>query len=90
MAIIRYKPTSPGRRFMSVSDYKEITSDKPEKSLLVSKNRTGGRNNSGRITVRHIGGGNRNKYRIIDFKRDKDGTPAKWLPYNTIPIAAPT
>ncbi len=77
MAIIRYKPTSPGRRFMSVSDYKEITSDKPEKSLLVSKNRTGGRNNSGRITVRHIGGGNRNKYRIIDFKRDKDGIPAK-------------
>jgi large subunit ribosomal protein L2 len=62
---------------MSVSDYKEITSDKPEKSLLVSKNRTGGRNNSGRITVRHIGGGNRNKYRIIDFKRDKDGIPAK-------------
>lgn len=77
MAIKRYKPTSPGRRFMSVSDFSEITSNTPEKSLLESKNRTGGRNNSGRITVRHIGGGNRNKYRIIDFKRDKDGVPAK-------------
>lgn len=77
MAIIRYKPTSPGRRFMSVSDFSEITSDKPEKSLLAPKKRTGGRNNMGRITVRHIGGGNRNKYRIIDFKRDKDGVPAK-------------
>ncbi|MDD4316485.1 MAG: 50S ribosomal protein L2 [Clostridia bacterium] len=77
MAIIRYKPTSPARRFMSVSDFREITSDKPERSLLVSKNNSGGRNNTGRITVRHIGGGNRNKYRIIDFKRNKDGIPAK-------------
>lgn len=77
MALIRYKPTSPARRNMSVSDYAEITSTEPEKSLLVSKNRTGGRNNNGRITVRHIGGGNRVKYRIIDFKRNKDGIPAK-------------
>lgn len=77
MAIKRYKPTSPGRRFMSVSDFNEITSDTPERSLLESKNRSGGRNNTGRITVRHIGGGNRNKYRIIDFKRNKDGIPAK-------------
>ncbi|HHU43057.1 MAG: 50S ribosomal protein L2 [Bacillota bacterium] len=77
MAIKRYKPTSPARRFMSVSDFKEITSDKPERSLLAPKKRTGGRNNMGRITVRHIGGGNRNKYRIIDFKRDKDDIPAK-------------
>lgn len=77
MAIIRYKPTSPARRFMSVSDYSEITSQQPEKSLLVSKNHSGGRNNTGRITVRHVGGGNRNKYRIIDFKRNKDGIPAK-------------
>lgn len=77
MAIIRYKPTSPARRFMTVSDFREITSTKPERSLLVSKNRTGGRNNAGRLTVRHIGGGNRNKYRIIDFKRNKDGIPAK-------------
>ena len=77
MAVIKYKPTSPARRNMSVSDFAEITSTKPEKSLLVSKSKTGGRNNLGRITVRHIGGGNRNKYRIIDFKRNKDGIPAK-------------
>ena len=77
MAVIKYKPTSPARRNMSVSDFAEITSTKPEKSLLVSKNKTGGRNNLGRITVRHIGGGNRNKYRIIDFKRNKDCIPAK-------------
>ena len=77
MAVIKYKPTSPARRNMSVSDFAEITCTKPEKSLLVSKNKTGGRNNLGRITVRQIGGGNRNKYRIIDFKRNKDGIPAK-------------
>ena len=77
MAVIRYKPTSPARRNMSVSDFAEITSTTPERSLLVSKNKSGGRNNLGRITVRHIGGGNRNKYRIIDFKRNKDGIPAK-------------
>ncbi len=77
MAIRRYKPTSPARRFMSVSMFEEITTDKPEKSLLVSKNKTGGRNASGRITVRHIGGGNRIKYRIIDFKRNKFDVPAK-------------
>ena len=77
MAVIKYKPTSPARRNMSVSDFAEITCTKPEKSLIVSKSRTGGRNNLGRITVRHIGGGNRNKYRIIDFKRNKDGIPAK-------------
>lgn len=77
MAVKRYKPTSPARRNMSVSDFAEITSTTPEKSLLVSKSRTGGRNATGRITVRHIGGGNRNKYRIIDFKRNKDGIPAK-------------
>ena len=62
---------------MSVSDFAEITSTKPEKSLLVSLNKTGGRNSTGRITVRHIGGGNRTKYRIIDYKRNKDGIPAK-------------
>jgi len=77
MGIIKYKPTSPARRAMSVSDYSEITSTTPERSLLVSKNKSGGRNATGRITVRHIGGGNRNKYRIIDFKRDKEGVPAK-------------
>lgn len=78
MPVIRYKPTTPARRGMSCLDYKkEITCTEPEKSLLVSKNKTGGRNNTGRITVRHIGGGNRTKYRIIDFKRNKDGIPAK-------------
>ncbi len=77
MAIKRYKPTSPARRFMTVSTFSDITTTTPEKSLLVSKNRSGGRNANGRITVRHIGGGNRVKYRIIDYKRDKDGIPAK-------------
>ena len=77
MAIKKYKPTSPARRFMTVSTFSEITGTKPEKSLLVSKNKSGGRNATGRITVRHIGGGNRVKYRIIDFKRNKDGIPAK-------------
>jgi len=77
MAIRKYNPTSPGRRGMSVSAYEEITSDVPEKSLLVSKKKSGGRNVHGRITVRHIGGGNKQKYRIIDFKRNKEGVPAK-------------
>ena len=77
MAVKRFKPITPGTRQKTVSSFAEVTTDKPEKSLLVSKNKTGGRNNSGRITVRHIGGGNRNKYRIIDFKRNKDNIPAK-------------
>ncbi len=77
MAIKKYKPTSPARRFMSVPTFEEITTDKPERSLLVSKNKSGGRNATGRITVRHIGGGNRVKYRVIDFKRNKDNIPAK-------------
>ena len=76
MAVKRYKPTSPARRFMTVNAYSELTGDKPEKSLLHDKRKTGGRNNMGRITVRHIGGGNKIKYRIIDFKRNKDGVPA--------------
>lgn len=77
MGIKRYKPTSPARRFMTASTFSEITTTTPERSLLESKNKTGGRNANGRITVRHIGGGNRNKYRIIDFKRNKDNVPAK-------------
>ena len=77
MAIKRYKPTSPARRFMSVSAFSEITTTTPERSLLVSLNKSGGRNAQGKITVRHIGGGNRQKYRIIDFKRNKDNIPAK-------------
>lgn len=77
MAIKKYKPTSPGRRFMTVSEFGEITSTTPERSLLAVKKKSGGRNSYGRITVRHIGGGNRIKYRIIDWKRNKDGIPAK-------------
>ncbi|MCI8734987.1 MAG: 50S ribosomal protein L2 [Clostridia bacterium] len=76
MAIKRYKPTSPARRFMTVNAYAELTGDKPERSLLHDKRKSGGRNNQGKISVRHIGGGNRIKYRIIDFKRNKDGIPA--------------
>ena len=76
MAVKRYKPTSPARRFMTVNAYSELSGDKPEKSLLHDKRKTGGRNNMGRITVRHIGGGNKIKYRVIDFKRNKDGIPA--------------
>lgn len=76
MAVKRYKPTSPAHRFMTVSAYTELSGDKPEKSLLHDKRKTGGRNNQGKITVRHIGGGNRIKYRIIDFKRNKDGVVA--------------
>ena len=76
MAVKRYKPTSPARRFMTVNANAELTGDKPEKSLLHDKRKTGGRNNMGRITVRHIGGGNKIKYRVIDFKRNKDGIPA--------------
>ena len=77
MAIKKFKPTTPSRRFMTVSTFDEVTTTTPERSLLVSKNKSGGRNANGRITVRHIGGGNRVKYRIIDFKGDKDGIPAK-------------
>lgn len=76
MAVKRYKPTSPARRFMTVNAYTELSGDKPEKSLMHDKRKSGGRNNQGKITVRHIGGGNRTKYRIIDFKRNKDGIPA--------------
>ncbi len=77
MAIKRFKPITPGTRQKSVSTFTEVTTEKPERSLVVSISRTGGRNNNGRITVRHIGGGNRIKYRIIDYKRNKDGVPAK-------------
>src|SRR5262245_33961760 len=73
----RFKPTSPGRRFMTVSDFAEITKSEPEKSLVESVKKTGGRNNKGRITTRHKGGGHKRRYRVIDFKRVKDGIPAK-------------
>lgn len=77
MGIKKYKPTSPGRRNMTVSTFEEITKKEPEKSLLATKSKTGGRNNFGRITVRHKGGGVKRNYRIIDFKRNKDNIPAK-------------
>ena len=76
MGIKRYKPTSPARRFMTVSTFEEITCTKPERSLLEDQRHKAGRNASGKITVRHHGGGNKRKYRIIDFKRNKDGIPA--------------
>ena len=77
MAIKRFKPITPGTRQKTVSAFEEITRTTPEKSLLDAQSKSGGRNSNGRITVRHIGGGNRRKYRIIDFKRNKDGIPAK-------------
>ena len=77
MAIKRYKPTSAGQRGKITASFEEVTSTTPEKSLLATKKKTAGRNSYGRITVRHIGGGNRQKYRVIDFRRDKDGVPAK-------------
>ncbi len=77
MAIRKFKPTTPGRRAMSVVSFSEITKTEPEKSLLAPLNKSGGRNVYGRITARHRGGGAKRAYRIIDFKRDKDGVPAK-------------
>src|SRR5512146_2724542 len=77
MAVKTYKPTSPGRRLMSVSSFEEITRSRPERSLLAKKVSKAGRNNQGRITSRHRGGGVKRRYRIIDFKRDKYGVPAK-------------
>ena len=77
MPVKKYQPTSPGRRFMTVSDFAEITKSEPEKSLLEPLKATGGRNSSGRLTVRHQGGGHKRMYRIIDFKRDKFDIPAK-------------
>jgi len=77
MAIRKYKPTSPGRRFQTCSDFDEITRTVPEKSLLIPLKRTGGRNSYGRITTRHIGGGHKRRYRAIDFRRDKVEIPAR-------------
>ena len=77
MGIKTYTPYTPSRRHMTGSDFKEITASKPEKSLVVSLKKNSGRNNQGKITVRHQGGGYRTKYRLVDFKRNKDGIPAK-------------
>ncbi|ALS80098.1 MULTISPECIES: 50S ribosomal protein L2 [Planococcus] len=77
MGIRKYKPTTNGRRNMTSSDFAEITTNKPEKSLLQPVKRKGGRNNQGKITVRHHGGGHKRQYRVIDFKRNKDGIPGR-------------
>jgi len=77
VAVRKYRPTSPGRRFMAVSSFEEITKSKPERSLTEPVKKTGGRNNAGRITTRHQGGGHKRRYRVVDFKRTKDGVPAK-------------
>ena len=76
MGIQKYKPTSPGRRNMSSADFDQITASEPHKKLVVKKTKTGGRNNLGRITCRHRGGGHKRRYRLIDFKRNKYGVPA--------------
>lgn len=76
MAVRKLKPTTPGQRHKVIGTFEEITASVPEKSLVAGKNVTGGRNNSGRMTVRNVGGGHKRKYRFIDFKRTKDGVPA--------------
>ena len=77
MPVKKFNPYTPSRRYMTISDFSEITKSQPEKSLLVKKSRTGGRNSNGRITTRHIGGGHKQAYRIVDFKRNKHDVPAK-------------
>jgi len=77
MGIKKFKPTTPARRQMALPDYSEVTKAKPERSLVVALSQSGGRNNNGRVTARHLGGHGRIKYRIIDFKRDKTGVPGK-------------
>ena len=77
MGVKKLKPTSPGRRFQTVSDLEPITKSTPEKSLLATQKRSSGRNTYGRITSRHRGGGHKRRYRIVDFRRNKDGVPAK-------------
>ena len=77
MGVKKYRPTTPGRRFMTTPDFKEITKSTPERSLLEPLSKSGGRNNTGRITVRHRGGGTKRQYRIIDFKRNKIGVPGR-------------
>ena len=77
MALKKFKPTSPGRRFMTVSSFEEVTKTKPERSLTEPLKKKGGRNNQGRITTRHQGGGHKRRYRVVDFKRTKDGVPAR-------------
>ena len=77
MGIKKYKPTSAGRRFMTTETFDDLTRSDPERSLVAPLKRNGGRNNNGRITTRHQGGGHKRRYRLIDFRRDKDGIPAR-------------
>src|ERR687888_254989 len=77
MPVRKYKPTTPGRRGASVSGFDEITRSRPEKSLLAKGRKKAGRNNSGKVTTRHQGGGNKRRFRVVDFRRNKDGVPAK-------------
>ena len=77
MALRKFKPTTPGQRHKVANTFAEITASKPEKSLLAKKNRSGGRNDTGKMTIENIGGGHKKRYRIIDFKRNKFGIPAK-------------
>ena len=77
MPVKKYNPITPGSRFKVTNAYSELTTDRPEKSLISGKRRTGGRNHDGKMTMRHIGGGHKKKYRVIDFKRDKEGIPGK-------------
>ena len=76
MSLKKLKPVTPGQRFRVVNDFDEVTTSRPEKSLIASKKRSGGRNNDGKMTMRYVGGGHKKRYRIIDFKRNKDGIPA--------------
>ena len=76
MAVRKFKPTTPGQRHKVIGSFETITASKPEKSLVVGLRKTGGRNNTGQMTMRYIGGGHKRRYRVIDFKRDKDGVPA--------------
>jgi large subunit ribosomal protein L2 len=76
MALKKYKPTTPGQRFKVISAFDDITTSTPEKSLLAPARKTGGRNNSGKMTMRYMGGGHKQMYRLVDFKREKDDIPA--------------
>jgi large subunit ribosomal protein L2 len=87
MGIRQYKPTSPGRRGATVSDFAELTKGPSRRRRCCARRKTGGRNNQGKITARHRGGGHKRRYRVIDFRRDKDGVPARVLRFNTIRIA---
>ena len=76
MAVRKFKPVTPGQRHKIIGTFEEITASVPEKSLVYGKRSTGGRNNTGKMTMRYLGGGHKRKYRFIDFKREKDGVPA--------------